>query len=317
MNGPQGVAMTRAEEIVGSDSRITLDHLRAFVGIAELRRLKLVGELLHRSESAVAKRIKELEDLLGCPLLLRAKGKFVGLTPAGRRFLQASWDVLQRFGQACHTVQHPQLCGQVRLGVPDDFMWAAMPGYVEQLRGELPGLRLSVLSLSSTSVLRTFRERNLDVAVVRMLDSVGDTVFAPVQETWGVEPLCWVANAALDFTAAAELPLVLHPEGGVYRLAALSCLAQHAKPFFVSYSSSSNDNMRRAIDSGLGVAVLPRSRVEPQHVVQTSAQGFPALPQVHVMVGLREESAPYRRVADSLRRLWEADTDMGSQSIAA
>ena len=64
-----------------------LRHLRYFVAVAEARSLKLAAEeKLHTTQPSLSRQIRDLEDEVGTPLLVRgAKG--VELTPAGRVFL--------------------------------------------------------------------------------------------------------------------------------------------------------------------------------------------------------------------------------------
>lgn len=67
---------------------ITLD---VFIVVAEERNLTRAAERLHLAVSAVSKRIAELEEQVGSPLLLRyARG--VELTPAGQSLLHYAHD---------------------------------------------------------------------------------------------------------------------------------------------------------------------------------------------------------------------------------
>lgn len=65
---------------------LELRHLRYFVAVAEARSLKLAAEeKLHTTQPSLSCQIRDLENEVGAPILLRgARG--VELTPAGQVF---------------------------------------------------------------------------------------------------------------------------------------------------------------------------------------------------------------------------------------
>ncbi|MDX5630372.1 MULTISPECIES: LysR family transcriptional regulator [unclassified Brenneria] len=69
------------------DRRVTLEHLRAFVSIAEDGGFQRASEKLYRTQSAVTQSLRKLEEILGCRLLERRQGHIVGLTADGQRLL--------------------------------------------------------------------------------------------------------------------------------------------------------------------------------------------------------------------------------------
>src|SRR3979411_2447649 len=72
---------------------MNLHDLETFVSIAQLGGLTRAAGQLHRSQPAITRRIKLLEDQLGVPLLERGRGGTM-LTEAGRTFLPYAEAVL-------------------------------------------------------------------------------------------------------------------------------------------------------------------------------------------------------------------------------
>ncbi|MCP5231146.1 MAG: LysR family transcriptional regulator, partial [Zoogloeaceae bacterium] len=68
-------------------SRIKLQHLRYFVAAAEHGSFRKAGRALDIEESAISRRIRDMEDELGASLFQRHAGG-VRLTLAGQRFLK-------------------------------------------------------------------------------------------------------------------------------------------------------------------------------------------------------------------------------------
>ncbi len=68
------------------DRRIKVRHIQGFVEIVRLRSLKRAAEALFVTQPAISKTLRELEDILGTPLLIRNRSG-ISLTPQGEVFL--------------------------------------------------------------------------------------------------------------------------------------------------------------------------------------------------------------------------------------
>ncbi len=64
-----------------------LRHLRYFVAVAQALNFTRAAEKLHTSQPSLSSQIRDLENCVGVPLLVRDKRK-VALTAAGECFLQ-------------------------------------------------------------------------------------------------------------------------------------------------------------------------------------------------------------------------------------
>ena len=83
---------------------MNLHELQTFVSIAQLGGLTRAAGQLHRSQPAITRRIKLLEDQLGVPLLERGRGGTM-LTEAGRTFLPYAEAVLAALKDGAQAVQ--------------------------------------------------------------------------------------------------------------------------------------------------------------------------------------------------------------------
>src|SRR5262245_9135291 len=83
---------------------MNLHELETFVSIARLGGVTRAAGQLHRSQPAITRRVKLLEDQLGAPLLERGRGGTM-LTEAGRTFLPFAEAVLAALKDGAQAVQ--------------------------------------------------------------------------------------------------------------------------------------------------------------------------------------------------------------------
>lgn len=282
------------------DRRVTLEHLRAFVLLAEGNGFQQAGLQLFRSQSAVTQSLKRLEEILGCKLLERRQGHILGLTADGERFLPAANEILARTSEAVSAMQQPEISGRLLIGVPDDFKLVDLHGAISRCAELNRNLRLEVVSALSSQLLHQLDNSGLDLAIFKC---VGE--FSPSDQRWQChllrrEPLHWVASQRHDFDRLTEVPLVIFPDGCCYRRTALTILGQHQKHGYSAYSSASYENVRAAVSAGLGIGVLPASALAEDHTILGKKEGFPALPMVELVMVQASQKRATKQLADFL-----------------
>jgi DNA-binding transcriptional LysR family regulator len=121
---------------------IEMRHLRYFIAVAESQSIIAASRMLNIVQPALSRQIRDLEDQVGTPLLIRHT-KGVELTSAGASFLHDAKQMLRDAADACERANRigQGLSGTLKIGV--------LPNY---------------LSLPETlSILRHFREHQADV----------------------------------------------------------------------------------------------------------------------------------------------------------
>ncbi|NDY58625.1 LysR family transcriptional regulator [Desulfovibrio sulfodismutans] len=278
------------------DRRLTLEHLRTLVTLADLGGFQRAGEALGRTQSAVTQSLRKLEEILDCRLVERRHGRYLGLTDQGRRFFDAARDILARAREAADAVGRPELSGLFRLGVPDDFPVADIHGVIARLLERNPGLRIETTSALSAHIRELFADRALDLALYKRVEP--DDGPAGDGRDVRSEPLCWAARRPMRLDRFAVVPLAGFPPGCAYRRAAVRALEAAGMPFHFAYTSASYENVRAAVSAGLGIAALPASALAPDHAVPAEGHGFPALPMVRLTLAIRPDSPTARGFAD-------------------
>ena len=96
---------------------LDLTAVESFLAVTESRHFGRAAQGLGVSVSALTKRIQRLEAALGVPLIERDTGGFVGLTPAGQRFLEFAPQVV-RAAQTAASAAAGVRAETLRLAVP-------------------------------------------------------------------------------------------------------------------------------------------------------------------------------------------------------
>ena len=147
--------------------RHDLVSLKIFVAVAECGNLTRAAEREHLAVSAISKRVAELEDRVGTPLLQRfARG--VGLTPAGQSLLHHARQMLHlvermdaELGDFAGGVK-----GHVRLHAVASALNQFLPEEIEAFLSHYPGVRISLEERTGKAVVLAVADGSADLGVV-------------------------------------------------------------------------------------------------------------------------------------------------------
>ena len=163
---------------------LELRHLRYFVAVAEARSLKLAAEeKLHTTQPSLSRQIRDLEDEVGTPLLVRgAKG--VELTPAGRVFLDHARVMLSQAETAVQSARQiaypakPSFALGFMIG--HDRTW--LPEALKLLRDELPNIHVVISTQNSPQLATALLHGGIDLAFLRKEDGGNELEFRTIVE---------------------------------------------------------------------------------------------------------------------------------------
>lgn len=236
---------------------LDLDLLRCFVTIAETGSFTRAGDRLGRTQSTISLQVKRLEDQLGRAVFARTP-RSLSLTPEGERLLGPARQLLRLNDAAIAELFEPDITGRVRIGVPEDFATAHLPGVLSAFAKAHPLVELEVTCDLTLNLLDRFHDGAFDLVLVKR---------EPSARLEGVrvwrEPLVWVARDQLAASGMETVPLVVSPEPCVYRKRAIDALEAVGRKWRAAYTSTSLAGSQSAVNAGLGITVLPREMVPP------------------------------------------------------
>jgi LysR family transcriptional regulator, hydrogen peroxide-inducible genes activator len=258
----------------------TLRQLRYFVTLAETQHFGQAALRCHVTQPALSMQIKELEAVLGAPLVERAR-KGTLLTPAGREVARRARAILQSVQDLADLArQRAQiLSGPLRVGVIPTIGPYLLPGILPRLHEVFPKLQLSLRETQTMLLARELLAGSLDLLILAL----------PLKQP-EIEEL-----PLFDDVFALALPSH-HPLGGRERVAQTDltgehlllleeghCLRDQALAVGHAGGASERDDFRASslatvvqmVASGYGCTILPELAVP---VEVTDRQGIRVVP---------------------------------------
>ena len=242
-----------------------LRHLRYFVGVAETENVSRAAFMLHVSQPAVSRQIRNLEAEIGLPLLRRV-GKSVRLTEVGRVFLNEARAILNGCNEALIKARTlgGKLAAELHVG---DFPLAvgrAMPRLLRNYKKAVPNMQVKLHDWPVEKEIAAVRDGQLELAII----------IPPLTGNWRSQlrfqelltiRVCLAVSfdhrlaqrKAVSLAEAAREPFVglLHeeyPQHQVYVNKIFSKVKQ--KPRFVEEHDGWAE-LYSAVDAGAGVAI--------------------------------------------------------------
>ncbi|KAG1250386.1 hypothetical protein G6F68_012830 [Rhizopus microsporus] len=248
----------------------TLKQLEAFYWSSELGSFSASSRKLHTTQSAVAKRVGELEAFAGSPLFERRAKKLV-MTPQGRKLFELAREMLDLNSRIVQNMADPaSFEGVLRLGVTELVGMTWLARLINQISQRYPRVQLMPEIDGGITLYERLEQDQIDLAIMP----------GPF---WSYQYDCthlgavtnvWMASPALDIDFAARLP---PPDPAPYPViaqppnAALSPLydagcAEQGLPVKRVLTCNSLGMMAQLTMLGLGISYLPGARTCPPSI---------------------------------------------------
>lgn len=181
---------------------VTLKQLEGFYWTTELGGLEQAAARLNTTQSAISKRLQELESLLGFALFDRSRRKTV-LTLQGERLLVMTREILEVRDRimSMNAAKMPPP-RTLRLGVTELTAMTWLPALIKRIHGHYPEISLEPTVDTSADLMERLRQDTLDMVVVP--DAYRDAQFDLM--TLDSVEYAWMCSPAY-FDDAEELPL--------------------------------------------------------------------------------------------------------------
>jgi DNA-binding transcriptional LysR family regulator len=241
---------------------VQLQDLNAFVAVAADRSFSKAAKRLHRTQPAISQAIRRLEDELGEKLFDRSS-RNGALTEAGVLLREHAARLLRLASEAEAAVRELQQVrrGRVVVGANEAAVHAILP-IIERFARLHPQARVEVRRVASRQIATELLEHSLDFGVL---------TFQPPDKglqsiSLGGDELVMLANPKHRLASKKRVSIeevgretvIAHNDPSPARDRVLRVYERRHAPINIQIALPSLDGIKRAVEMGLGVAVLPR-----------------------------------------------------------
>jgi LysR family hydrogen peroxide-inducible transcriptional activator len=239
---------------------LTLKHIRYFEALAAHGHFGRAAAACSISQPALSLQIKELETLIGAPLVERS-ARQIRLTALGEDFLSRARDIIVQVDELENLARSSvgPLSGRLRIGVIPTVAPYLLSGIIRALGERFPDLDLQPREAITQSLVSSLLSAHLDVAIVAL--PVSEPALREValfdEDFLLVRPASDAGTAVPGVSHLKSMRLLLLEEGHCFREQALSfCKISGARPRELMEGSSLS-TLVQMVSAGIGVTLIP------------------------------------------------------------
>ena len=239
-----------------------LQDLQTFVAVADERSFSGAARRLHRTQPAISQAIRRMEDELGDRLFDRSSRNGT-LTEAGTLLLDHARRLLRMASEAEAAVRELQQVrrGRVVIGANEAAVHSLLP-LVRDYAASHPHVTVEVRRLPSRRIAAELLDRSVDFGVMTFLPADRGLQSIPL----GSDELVMLAHPAHPLAGRKQVTIgevgrqvvIAHNDPSPTRERVLRLYERRHAEINIQVSLPSLDGIKRAVEMGVGVAVLPR-----------------------------------------------------------
>lgn len=241
-------------------TNISMKHLRYFEALARHGHFGRSADACAISQPALSLQIKELEDILGTPLIERGARK-IRLTPLGELVAGRARSILRSVEELSDLARASggALAGPLRIGVIPTIAPYLLPRIIKALAASHPDLDLRPREAVTGKLIEGLMEGGLDAALVALPVSEPALTEWPLfeEEFVLVRPAGDADKPVPGAEGLRTMRLLLLEEGHCFRDQALSFC--HLSPAVARdmMEGSSLSTLVQMVGAGIGVTLIP------------------------------------------------------------
>lgn len=241
---------------------MTVEDLRVFATVAAERSFSRAAKKLRRTQPAVSQAIRRLEDITGERLINRSSRDGT-LTDAGELLLTYAQRIIRLLEEAAVGVGELRDVqkGRVVIGANEAGAHALLP-LLETFCRNHPGVLVDVRRVHSRLIAQEVQLRSVDFGVLTFLPPEKDLLTIPL---WTDELVLLVKpddplakRKQITMEEMGRQTIIAHNDPSPARDKVLRMYEQRHAALNIRLSLPSLDSIKRAVEMGLGVALLPR-----------------------------------------------------------
>jgi len=248
-------------------------NLKAFIAVASTGSFSGAADHLYLTQSAISKRIAQLEELIGKRLFDRIARK-VSLTEAGRELLPRAKRILKEYENAMQAINDlsGEASGTLRLAISHHLGLHRLPPILKEFSQRYPNVTLDIEFMDSEKAYEQVLQGQSEVGVITLaLDShhnINSHIIwnDPLRFICAQDhPLAGLSQPSLQDLAA--YPIIL-PGLNTYTGRIIQALfQQEGIPLRTPMTTNYLETISTMVEIGLGWSVLPKTLVRNLYII--------------------------------------------------
>ena len=248
-----------------------LEELKAFTAVVDRTSLTKAADALALTQSAVSRRIQQLEEMLGATLLDRSSRPPTA-TAVGRRVYQSATALLRDLDRLMSIPKdHGEPSGTLLLGLPQVVADVALFDIAVGLKAAFPALDLRCRTEWSSGLQLQVASGDLDAAAVMVPSGSAPpagtraTFIATLDVLVVQSRQAPIATKPVSIADLAEQQWVLNPQGCGYRAALQRAMEGVGKQVRLGIDLHGTETQLRLVAAGLGLGLAPTRLLASSH----------------------------------------------------
>jgi DNA-binding transcriptional LysR family regulator len=246
-----------------------LETLKVFCDVVETRSFSVAASQNYVTQSAVSQQIRMLEEKYGKQLLERTRGN-VQLTPAGEILYQSSKEIVQRYGELEARLQAVAkvVAGSVRVATVHTIGLYELSAQLKRFLKAYPHVQLQLEYSRSNKIYDDALKGGIDLGIVAYPSRRPGITVIPFRED------------RLVLVVSPQHPLAKHKQVSIKKLDGEPLvgfdrdiptrketdrvLRRHGIEVRYVMELDNAEIMKRVVEIGIGIAILPEHAVRPE-----------------------------------------------------
>ena len=245
---------------------MTPDLIKAFIKVAECQSFSTAAEELFITQSAISKRIAQLESQFDQPLFDRV-GRRIRLTSAGKVILKRGKDMLKLIEQTRSEILEldGKASGKINIATSHHLGLYRLPSILKSFVHEYPNIELNMQFTDSEIAFKEISDNEVDIAIATLPE--GKNNFNDIKQIqYWTDELAIVCNHnhplySIDSPRIEDLskyPAILPGFQTFTRRILHTIFEKYNLDIHIAFSTNYLETIKYMVQAGLGWSALPK-----------------------------------------------------------
>jgi DNA-binding transcriptional LysR family regulator len=238
---------------------ITFKQLEAFLFSARSGSFSAAATALHTTQSAVSKRVAEIERMCGAAVLHRTP-RGLELTQTGRQLMPLAVEAQKLLVRIEHEVSDERtLRGTFRIGVTELTALTWLTRLIDRIQALHPKLMLEPIVDAGLKLFDGLEDNTIDLAIMPGTfwgERYRTVRVGQVEDLWVASPQLGIPDRPLKPEEFAHYPMLEQSKGAAKNRFYAAWRAEHGFRFNQVFATNSTTVLRELTIGGLGISQL-------------------------------------------------------------